>query len=200
MSQSPPPVAGPSSLGKYRPDGNLLRQFVEAYLQQHGWDKALEMFRQGFVDNPEDKDALGEDDGGDAGGAANGGGGADAKRRRTSTTAGPPGGREAIFRAPGPVAIDNAIKRNIPQAQALSASTLSDNISPEFEAQAKYIIDALLKKAEAAGGEDKPTDKGDMLLDPSDRIEGYKRYRRWVDDMLDMWKVCQICAKQRIVS
>jgi transcription initiation factor TFIID subunit 5 len=28
-----------------------------------------------------------------------------------------------------------------------------------------------------------------MLLDPSDRIEGYKRYRRWVDDGLDMWKV-----------
>ena len=144
------------------------------------------MFRQGFVDNPDDKDAQGEDDAGDAAG----GGVADAKRRRTSTTAGPPGGREAIFRAPGPVAIDNAIKRNIPQAQALSASTLSENISPEFEAQAKYIIDALVKKAEAAGGEDKPTDKGDMLLDPSDRIEGYKRYRRWVDDMLDMWKVC----------
>jgi transcription initiation factor TFIID subunit 5 len=88
------------------------------------------------------------------------------------------------------LAIDNVIKRNIPQAQSVSASLLSDRITPEFEAQAKYIIDALMKKAEAAGGEDKPTDpNGEMLLDPSDRIEGYKRYRRWVDDMLDMWKV-----------
>lgn len=189
MSQSPQPVAGPSSHAKYKPDGTLLRQFVEAYLQQHGWDKALEMFRQGFVDNAEDKDAMGEDDGAERIGAVNGAT-ADAKRRRrVSTTTGPPGGREAIFRAPGPVAIDNAIKRNIPQAQSLSASTLNERVAPEFEAQAKFVIDALIKKAEAAGGEENPTDKGDMLLDPTDMIEGYRRYRRWVDNMLDMWKV-----------
>jgi transcription initiation factor TFIID subunit 5 len=99
---------------------------------------------------------------------------------------------EAVFKAPGPVALDSAIKRNIPQAMNTSASTMSDLITPEFEAQAKYIIDALAKKVEAAGGEGKPAEKGEMLLDPSDRIEGYKRYRRWVDDGLDLWKVSYI--------
>jgi transcription initiation factor TFIID subunit 5 len=98
---------------------------------------------------------------------------------------------DAVFRAPGPVALDSAIKRNIPQASFASASTLSEHITPEFEAQAKYIIDALTKKAEATANavEGKPAEKGELLLDPSDRIEGYKRYRRWVDDGLDMWKV-----------
>lgn len=188
MSQSPPPVAGPSTLGKNRPDGNMLRQFVEAYLQQHGFDKVLETFRT--ASNPDSKHANGDDDAaGESAAAAGGADGPGSKRRKGSASA-QPGGREAILRAPGPVSLDNTIKRNIPQAQSLSTSLLSDRITPEFEAQAKYIIDAFMKKMEAAGGEDKPADpKGEILLDPSDRIEGYRRYRRWVDDMLDMWKV-----------
>jgi len=171
MSDSPQPTAGPSNdNSQSRPQGALIRQFVEAYLQQHGFDKALETYRQGFEDNATsgDRDMEGDDDG----------------TGRTRAAAG-----DAVFRAPGPVALDSAIKRNIPQAMNTSASTMSDHITPEFEAQAKYIIDALAKKAEAAGGEGEPAEKGEMLLDPSDRIEGYKRYRRWVDDGLDMWKV-----------
>lgn len=180
MSNSPPPIAGPSNgNGPARLDGALLRQFVEGYLQQHGFDKALEMFRQGFADGTDDKDADGEDEGGNVAG-----------RNRTANGSNQPGGREAIFRAPGPVALDSAIKRNIPQAQFVSASTMSERITPEFEAQAKYIIDALVKKQEDAGGEDQPTTaKSEPLLDPSELIEGYKRYRRWVDDGLEMWKV-----------
>jgi transcription initiation factor TFIID subunit 5 len=162
MSDSPQPTAGPSNEnGQARPQGALIRQFVEAYLQQHGFDKALETYRRGFEDAAQSGDQALE--GGVVG--------------------------DAVFRAPGPVALDSAIKRNIPQAMSTSASTMSEHITPEFEAQAKYIIDALAKKVEAAGGEGKPAEKGEMLLDPSDRIEGYKRYRRWVDDGLDMWKV-----------
>ena len=67
---------------------------------------------------------------------------------------------------------------------------MSERITPEFEAQAKYIIDQLTKKGDAALAEDvKPEGGAGVLLDPSDRIEGYKRYRRWVDDGLDIWKV-----------
>lgn len=198
MSQSPPPVAGPSSLGKYRPDGNLLRSFVESYLQQHGFDKTLSMFQQAFAaeeGQEEDGDGAGKENG-DAG--PSGAGNAGRSSRRRPSAGGPPGGKEAIFRAPEAIGIDNAIKRNIPQAQSFSASVLSDRITPDFEAQAKYIIDALVKKADGADGADeKPaTEKGDLLLDPSDRIEGYKRYRRWVDDMLDMWKVRGKCGRR----
>lgn len=177
MSQSPPPVAGPSNHGNNssNTDPSLLRQFVREYLQQHGFDKALAMFDQGMVEGSgggEDKDADGEEE---------------VVARRGSASGGV-SGREAIFRAPGPVALDNAVKRNIPQAQFVSASTMSDRITPEFESQAKYIIDQLTQKAEAQAD---TTQKGgeEPLLDPSDRIEGYKRYRRWVDDGLDIWKV-----------
>jgi transcription initiation factor TFIID subunit 5 len=172
MSDSSQPTAGPSNEnGQARPQGALIRQFVEAYLQQHGFDKALETYRQGF------EDAAQSGEPGMEGGEEGTG------RTRTGVVG------DAVFRAPGPVALDSAIKRNIPQAMSTSASTMSEHITPEFEAQAKYIIDALAKKVEAAGGEGKPAEKGEMLLDPSDRIEGYKRYRRWVDDGLDMWKV-----------
>jgi len=141
------------------------------YLQSHGFDKALEMFRQGIADQ-----------GGAGAGDADDGG---------------EKGREAIFRAPEPVPIESTLKRNIPQAQTISASTLSDKITPEFEAQAKYIIDQLQKSVEARtaanvdeDAEDAPTAAGkDMMLDVSERIEGYRRYRRWVDDGLDLWKV-----------
>ncbi len=149
------------------------------YLQQHGFDKALAMFQAGIADQggtgADDKDADGEDEPMEA--------------RRGSGQA---GNREAIFRAPGPVPIESALRRNIPQAQSVSASTMSDRLTPEFEAQAKYIIEQLFKKGESQGdGEGEGTRLGgESLLDPSDRVQGYRRYRRWVDGGLDLWKVC----------
>lgn len=174
MSQSPAPLAGPSSHAN-RTDANLLRQFVMEYLQQHGFEKALQMLQQGIADQNgggDDKDADGVDE--------------PMVMRRGSAQA---GGREAIFRAPGPVPIESTLKRNIPQAMSVSASMLSERLTPEFEAQAKYVIEQLQRKLEAniGQGEDRP--RGDPLLDPSDRIEGYRRYRRWLDGVLDLWKV-----------
>ena len=175
MSQSPPPAAGPSNHAS-RTDANLLRQFVMEYLQLHGFDKALAMFQAGIADHgtgTDDKDGDGEDE--------------PIFLRRGSGQA---GNREAIFRAPGPVPIESTLKRNIPQAQSVSASTMSERLTPEFEAQAKYIIEQLQKKVETQGTqeiEDAPA--GESLLDPSDRTQGYRRYRRWVDGGLDLWKV-----------
>jgi transcription initiation factor TFIID subunit 5 len=175
MSDSPPNHA------PLRTDPHLLRQFVMEYLQQHGFDKALDQFKAGLA---LDSTALHPDD-------LNG---TNSSGRRQSA------GKEAIFRAPEPVAIENVLKRNIPQAQSVSASTLGKKITPEFEAQAIYIVEQMTKRTEATlddegeGGKvDKPGAKGDMgldvLLDPSDRVEGYKRYRRWVDGILDIWQV-----------
>jgi transcription initiation factor TFIID subunit 5 len=98
------------------------------------------------------------------------------------------------------VPIESTLKRNIPQAQAVAASTMSERITPEFEAQARYIIEQLQKKAEAQAalaGDDADIEDGqppaggaqESILDTSDRVEGYKRYRRWVDDGLELWKV-----------
>jgi transcription initiation factor TFIID subunit 5 len=173
MSDSPQPTAGPSNEGNSgRQQGALIRQFVEAYLQQHGFDKALETYRQGFEDAAY------------TGGDQNPEGEEESTGRTRAVALG-----DAVFRAPGPVGLDSAIKRNIPQASFASASTMSEHITPEFEAQAKYIIDAITKKAEGSAGEGRTAERGELLLDPSDRIEGYKRYRRWVDDGLDLWKV-----------
>nr|XP_019011969.1 transcription initiation factor TFIID subunit 5 [Kwoniella pini CBS 10737]OCF50750.1 transcription initiation factor TFIID subunit 5 [Kwoniella pini CBS 10737] len=173
MTDSAEPVAGPSrnAVVSTRADANLLRQFVMEYLQSHGFDKALALFQQGPSD-------IGDAEG-EASAAAN--------------------GKEAIFRAPGPVPLESNVKRNIPQAQAVSASTLSESITPEFEAQAKYIIEQLQAKVQATNpGEDGADDANkelkdgpnnqDSLLDPSDRVEGYKSFRRWVDGGLDLWK------------
>ncbi|WWD16408.1 hypothetical protein CI109_100834 [Kwoniella shandongensis] len=196
MSQSPAPVAGPSNHAVApRTDANLLRQFVMEYLQSHGFDKALAMFQQGIADQ------------GGADGTATGGAEKDADGEEEPTAGGVRrssaggAGKEAIFRAPGPVPLESNVKRNIPQAQAISASTMSDRITPEFEAQARYIIEQLQKKVEAsaAQGGDGDGDDGmkdlkdasgnqESLLDSSDRVEGYSRFRRWVDDGLDMWK------------
>lgn len=149
------------------------------YLQQHGFDKALAMFQAGIADQvgtaDEDRDADGEDE-----------------PMVTRRGSGQAGGREAIFRAPGPVAIESTLKRNIPQAQSVSASTMSERLTPEFEAQARYIIDQLQKKVGTqvdGDGDVRPGVGGVSLLDPSDRIEGYRKYRRWVDGGLDLWKV-----------
>ena len=137
------------------------------------------MFQQGIADQGDEKDADGEDEAAPAAIALIGGA----------------AGKEAIFRAPGPVHIDSTLKRNIPQAQAMSASTMSERITPEFQAQANYIIEMIQKRAELKDGDGDAeviggsAGKGDPLLDPSDRVHGYRKYRRWVDDGLDIWKV-----------
>lgn len=145
-----------------------------AYLQQHGFDRALDTLKA--IEGPA-KDAEGEDE--------------------LMTGAGPSGrrdsagnaGREARFIAPGPVGIDAALKRNIPQAMTGSASTMSDAITPEFEAQAMYIIDQMQKRGKENAVEEALPEAPESLLDPSDRTEGYRRYRTWVDGGLDMWRV-----------
>jgi len=69
-------------------------------------------------------------------------------------------------------------KRNLPVAQAASASTRAPIIDEHFMAQAKDIV-ARHKKENMVG---------DGMLDPSDRVRGYKRLRRWVETGLDGWK------------
>jgi transcription initiation factor TFIID subunit 5 len=171
MSQASTTAAGPSGQTSAKSDPAILvPQAVIEYLQQHGFDKALATYKQEL----EDRTSVNQD----------GKGGEDPSMGLSAA------GREAIFRAPGPIPLDNLVKRNIPQASTMSASTLSEKITPEFVAQAKYIVDQLTARAEAAGlaGEGASRVSG-PLLDPSDRLEGYRRYRRWVDDGLDIWKV-----------
>ncbi len=172
MSQSPAPVAGPSSSSAAKAD--LLPQAVMEYLQQHGFDKALATFQSELK-----------------GGVS---GDTDAKEGEEDATADArPGqsGREAIFKAPDPISLDYMVKRNIPQAMTVSASTTSDRITPEFIAQAKYIVEQLSNKVEgaAAAAEGETAVSPVAFIDSSDRIEGYKRFRRWVDDSLELWKV-----------
>ena len=170
-------AAGPSAQPTAnRNDASLLRQFVMEYLQQHGFDKALNMLQQGDQGDGAEKDADGEED-------AMGGAGAGGPTTRSAA------GREAIFRAPGPVELDSMLKRNIPQAQSISSSTMSDKITPEFEAQAKYIIEQLQKRAVKEAEEEAVGEPPESILDPSDRADGYRRYRKWVDGGLDLWKV-----------
>ncbi|OWZ26785.1 transcription initiation factor TFIID subunit 5 [Cryptococcus neoformans c45] len=202
MSQSPDPssikggaqgqLAPKSSTPAQQPpltDSKLLRQFVMEYLQSHGFDKALEKLTEQVEDA-------------NSGVAANAAvlGDADVSKEDADgkATTGEQGGeREAIFRAPGPVPLESNIKRNIPQAQAVSASTMSDRITPEFEAQAKYIIEQLQKKVEAVqeeGGDEKEKELRDgapvdgAMVDVSEKVTGYEAYRRWVDGGLDVWK------------
>lgn len=175
MSDNPSAEAGPSSQPESGgPDAALLRQFVMEYLQSHGFERALQIIQAGIKDQ-----------------SGPGGGGGETDEAQ--------GGREAIIRAPQPVPIESTLKRNIPQAQTVSASTLSERITPEFEAQARYIIEQLQRKSEAAATDeameaegdaaDRPRQTGEGVLDPSERVEGYRRYRRWVDQGLDLWKV-----------
>lgn len=181
MSDQNQPVAGPSnSTPSLQNDGNTLRTFVMEYLQQHGFDRALQMLK--LPDHPNGNDAEGEDE------PMNGTGDPiSSGQRRPSAGA---SAREARFLAPGPVPIDANLKRNIPQAMMGSASTMSDKITPEFEAQAMYIIETMQKRAQDAAAVDEALpDAPESLLDTSDRVEGYTRYRRWVDGGLDLWKV-----------
>ncbi|KAL1411834.1 Transcription initiation factor TFIID subunit 5 [Vanrija albida] len=178
MSDSPTAPTGPSSHVP-RADPPLLPSAVMVYLQQHGFDKALAALQAELTEKGEEKDADGEEE--DAGGPAAG-----APVRRGSAV-----GREAIFRAPQPITLDNMVKRNIPQATTVSASTMSDKVTPDFIAQAKYIIEQLQTRLESTNGEEeigKPGQTPAAFIDPSDRVEGYRRYRQWVSGGLDMWK------------
>lgn len=180
MSDSPTPVAG-SSAQAPRAEPPAHAQAVMEYLQQHGFDKALQTFQAELQSaGGEDKDADGEEEGPSGGAVATG-------VRRGSAA-----GKDAIIRAPPPIPLDNMVKRNIPQATAVSVSTMSDKITPDFIAQAKYIIEQLQTRLESANADEeagKPsTSQAPAFIDPSDRVEGYKRYRRWVNDGLDLWR------------
>jgi transcription initiation factor TFIID subunit 5 len=148
------------------------------YLQQHGYDRILKTLNEGLVKDPSSDNAKEAGSAGDA-------------------------SLEAFFVAPAPIDLTSITQRNLPQAQSVSASTMSDRITPEFEAQAKYIIDMLEKRLgvqnKAAEGDDEgkaeadPERDADSLLDTSERVQGYRLYRQWVDSNLDMWKVsCQV--------
>lgn len=182
MADQPPNAGGPSSQApadgsKAGPDEPpLIRQFVMDYLQQHGYDRVLKALNEGLV-----KDPAGDEVSGKAGAS-----GGDASL-------------EALFVAPAPIDLSQAVQRNLPQAQAVSASTMSDRITPEFEAQAKLIIqmmerrhgdDNRIQEAEEEGRVLSNAERDvDNMLDTSERVQGYRLYRQWVDGSLDMWKV-----------
>jgi transcription initiation factor TFIID subunit 5 len=146
------------------------------YLQQHGYDRVLKALNEGLVKDPAGDDATG----------------------KAGTSAGD-ASLEALFVAPAPIDLSQAVQRNLPQAQAVSASTMSDRITPEFEAQAKLIIqmmekrhgdDNRIQEAEEEGRVLSNAERDvDNMLDTSERVQGYRLYRQWVDGSLDMWKV-----------
>lgn len=175
MPDSPAPAAGAGAAAS-RAEATLLPQAVMEYLQQHGFDKALQALQTELqTRGGDEKDADGEEEGEEA---------------RASGAAGAT--REAVFRAPPPIPLDNMVKRNIPQATTVSVSTMSDKITPEFIAQSKYIIEQLTARLETQNADEeagKPGASQTAFIDPSDRVEGYKKYRRWVSDGLDIWKV-----------
>ncbi|BEI86081.1 hypothetical protein CcaverHIS002_0603680 [Cutaneotrichosporon cavernicola] len=166
MSDSPAPAAG-AAAGPARASAELLPSAVMEYLQQHGFDKALQALQTELQQTGGEKEADGE-----AEPIAN-------------------ANLEAVFRAPGAIPLETMVKRNIPQATTVSVSTMSDRITPEFIAQSKYIIEKLQARLEEQADAEEGRASGmsqASFIDPSDRVEGYKRYRRWVSDGLDMWK------------
>lgn len=180
MSDQPPNAGGsnaqapPEASSSAAREPPLIRQFVMDYLQQHGYDRALKVLNDGLKD-PHSTD-------GNVGGS---------------------GSVEAFFAAPAPVELTAVVSRNLPQAHSISASTMSERITPEFEAQARYIIEMMEKRTEledklaeqaAADGQDLSASERelDSLLDTSEKVQGYRLYQRWVDGCLEMWKVCTL--------
>lgn len=94
------------------------------------------------------------------------------------------------------------IKRNLPQAQASSASTSAYYLTPDFIAQAEDVINrhkagaqanaaatnASISKALATDGTPGAASQN-VLLDSSDRVMGYLKLREWVEAGLEGWKV-----------
>jgi hypothetical protein len=95
------------------------------------------------------------------------------------------------------------IKRNLPQAQASSASTSAYYLTPEFIAQAEDVINrhkagaqanaaatsASVSKALASDQGNAGQGSQSVLLDSSDRVMGYLKLREWVEAGLEGWKV-----------
>lgn len=191
MSDSPAQPAGQTT-GMPRAGPQNIPQAVMEFLQQHGYDKILQALQAEMqTRGTEAKEA-------DAAPAAEGAAAGEAAPAAATTTAAAPGA-EAIIRAPEPIALDNMVKRNIPQATTVSVSTMSDRITPEFIAQAKYVIDQLQTRLEAANADEeagRPPQNPGAFIDPSDRVEGYKRYRNWVSEGLDLWRVSSACRCQ----
>ncbi|GHJ85202.1 hypothetical protein NliqN6_1604 [Naganishia liquefaciens] len=95
------------------------------------------------------------------------------------------------------------IKRNLPQAQASSASTSAYYLTPDFLAQAEDVINRQKASAQAnaaatnasigkALASDQTAAQGvatpNVLLDTTDRVMGYLKLREWVEAGLEGWK------------
>lgn len=79
------------------------------------------------------------------------------------------------------------LKRNLPQAQTISASTSAYYIAPEHLSQAEELVQKqkAIAAAAAAGGPG-----SDMrALDVTTRIKGYLKFRQWIEAGLEGWKV-----------
>ena len=100
------------------------------------------------------------------------------------------------------------IKRNLPQAQASSASTSAYYLTPDFIAQAEDVINRQKASAQAnaaatnasigkALASDQNAVQGtgtpNVLLDQTDRVMGYLKLREWVEAGLEGWKVSSSC-------
>lgn len=100
------------------------------------------------------------------------------------------------------------IKRNLPQAQASSASTSAYYLTPDFIAQAEDVINRQKASAQAnaaatnasigkALASDQNAGQGagtpNVLLDQTDRVMGYLKLREWVEAGLEGWKVSSSC-------
>lgn len=99
------------------------------------------------------------------------------------------------------------IKRNLPQAQASSASTSAYYLSPDFIAQAEDLINRH-KAGAAANAAATNTSiaqatgtgtgaQGGVLLDTTDRLMGYVKVKEWVEAGLEGWKVsfARLCRR-----
>lgn len=95
------------------------------------------------------------------------------------------------------------IKRNLPQAQASSASTSAYYLSPDFIAQAEDLINRHKAGAAANAAATNTSiaqatgtgQQGGVLLDTTDRLMGYSKVKEWVEAGLEGWKVS---SKSRI--
>lgn len=78
------------------------------------------------------------------------------------------------------------LKRNLPQAQSVSASTSAYYLSPDHIAQAEDLLQrhkASQALAAAGGG------AGELrLIDTTVRIRGYIKFRQWIEAGLEGWK------------
>lgn len=79
------------------------------------------------------------------------------------------------------------LKRNLPQAQTISASTSAYYIAPEHLSQAEDLVQK--QKAIAAAGAAGGPGSDMRALDVTIRIKGYLKFRQWIEAGLEGWKV-----------